>query len=86
MSEALLVVALGLIALAAVTFPLIAGAGRYDDTAALDADVRRYREALEAGTVCPRCRLANAAGSRYCGECGRALEAAAARDPGAGAA
>lgn len=75
MSEALLVAALGLIAVAAVAYPLIAGRDRYDDAAALDTDVERYREALAAGTVCSRCRLANRAGSRYCGECGRALEA-----------
>lgn len=77
MSEALLIVALGLIALAAVAYPLIAGNARYDDPADLDADLARYREAVAAGTVCPRCRLANGAGSRYCGECGQALRGGA---------
>lgn len=75
MSEALLIVALGLIVAAVVAYPLIAGRPRYDDAAALEAEVARYREALAAGTVCARCRAANPADSRYCAECGRALEA-----------
>jgi ribosomal protein L40E len=74
MSEALLIIALGLVVLAAVAYPLMAGRPRYDDAAALEADVTRYREALSAGTVCSRCRAANPPGSRYCGECGRRLE------------
>lgn len=74
MSEAVLVAALGLIAVAAVAYPLIAGGARYEDADALDTDVERYRQALDAGTLCARCRLANREGSRYCGECGRPLE------------
>lgn len=73
MSEALLIIALGLIVLAVVAYPLIAGRPRYDDDAALDADVARYREALDAGTVCSRCRAANPPDSRYCAACGRSL-------------
>lgn len=74
MSEALLIIALGVVVVAAVAFPLVAGRARYDDEATLDADVARYREALNAGTVCPRCRFPNEAGSRFCAECGRELE------------
>lgn len=44
---------------------------------AVEAEITRYREALRAGTVCPRCSFANSAGSRFCSECGSALEAAA---------
>jgi hypothetical protein len=75
MSEYLIVVVLALIAIGAVAFPFLAGLERYDDAAELDADVTRYREALRAGTVCPRCRQANSPGSRFCAECGRDLEA-----------
>jgi hypothetical protein len=74
MNEYLVVVVLGLIALAAVLFPFLAGVARYPDRASLDHDLRRYREAVDAGTVCPRCRAANPAGSRFCADCGRALE------------
>lgn len=70
MSEWLVVVALGIIVVTAVAFPLVAGRARYRDAAALEADVERYRQALAGGTVCPRCRFANPPGSRYCAECG----------------
>lgn len=73
MTEYLLVIVLGIIAIGAVAFPLIAGRTRYDDPARLDADVERYRKALADGTVCPRCRYANTAGARYCADCGREL-------------
>ena len=75
MSEIVIVAALGLIAIAAVAYPFIAGHARYDDPEALEGDLERYREAVESDTVCPRCRLANRSGSRYCGECGRRLKA-----------
>ena len=75
MTETLLIVALGVIVVAAVAYPLIAGRARYEDVAELDADLARYREALTAGTVCGRCRSPNTAGSRFCAECGRALAA-----------
>lgn len=74
MSEIIMVLILGVIALGAVAYPLLVGRARYDDAAELDADIRRYREALEAGTVCPRCRSPNSADARFCGECGRALD------------
>ncbi|NIP80719.1 MAG: hypothetical protein GWM90_16470 [Gemmatimonadetes bacterium] len=74
MTDYLLVIALGAIALGAVAFPFLAGTDRYDDPAELDADIARYREALDAGTVCARCRHANAPDARFCGDCGRALD------------
>jgi hypothetical protein len=73
MTEYLVVLILGLIAAGAVAFPFLTGAHRYDDAAELEADIRRYREAVAAGTVCGRCRAANPPGSRFCAECGRAL-------------
>lgn len=74
MSEYLLVIILGIIAVGAVAFPLLVGRERYADQADLDADVARYREADLAGTICGRCRQASPPGSRFCVECGRSLE------------
>lgn len=74
MSQILLIVVLALIALGAVAFPALVGHGRYTDRKAFDADLRRYRESLREGTLCRRCRTPNPAGSRFCGECGRALD------------
>jgi hypothetical protein len=73
MSDYIVVLVLALVAVGAVAFPLIAGRERYDDPDALDVDLARYREALRAGTVCPRCRQANVPESRFCSECGREL-------------
>jgi hypothetical protein len=73
MSQYLVVIILGLIALGAVAFPFLAGVARYEDAAELEADVRRYRDAVRADTVCARCKAANRAGSRFCTECGREL-------------
>lgn len=73
MSEYLIVIVLGLIALGAVASPFIVGYGRYDDQAELEADIQRYREALRHGTVCAHCREANPSGSRFCRACGKAL-------------
>jgi uncharacterized membrane protein len=73
MTEYLVVVLLGLLAVGAVAFPVLAGLRRYQDAAELEADIARYREAVAAGTVCARCRQANPAGSRFCTECGREL-------------
>jgi Tfp pilus assembly protein PilW len=73
MTEYLVVLILGLVVLGAVAFPFLAGTARYQDPADLDADIRRYRQALAAGTLCSRCREANPQGSRYCQDCGRAL-------------
>lgn len=73
-------VALALVAVAAVAWPALrpsaapARAGDADQTdAALDAEVERYRAALRAGTVCPRCLAANPVDSRFCAECGTPL-------------
>jgi ribosomal protein L40E len=73
MIEYVVVALLGLVVIAAVAFPFLAGVSRYPDAAALDADVKRYREALAADTVCQRCRAANPAGSHFCTECGQEL-------------
>lgn len=73
MAEYIVVFILGLIALGAITFPFLAGVARYDDADELEADVRRYRDAVAAGTVCESCRAANPPGSRFCTECGREL-------------
>jgi uncharacterized OB-fold protein len=73
MTDYLVIAILGLVAIAAVAYPLLAGVARYDDPARLDADVRRYRNALLAGTLCPRCRAASPPGSRFCTDCGHPL-------------
>ncbi len=76
MFQYVIIGALALIALAAVAFPVLAGRGRYPDAPTLDQDLARYRAAVAAGTVCPRCRAANPPSSRFCAECGRELEEA----------
>ncbi len=73
MTELLVVALLGLLVLTAVAFPLIAGVSRYRDWTAFEADLQRYRDAVAAGTVCPRCRAANKSGSHFCTECGHEL-------------
>ncbi len=73
MFQYVIIAALAVIALAAVAFPLLAGRARYPDAETLEQDLARYRAAVAAGTVCPRCRAANAEGSRFCAECGRDL-------------
>jgi hypothetical protein len=74
MTEYLIVAIIGLIAVGAVAYPFLAGTARYHDEAELETDIRRYRDAVAADTVCHRCRAANPPGSRFCTECGRALE------------
>lgn len=74
MTEYLIVAILGIVALGAVAYPFLAGTARYQDSGELDADIRRYRDAVAADTVCARCRAANPPGSRFCTECGRELE------------
>jgi len=73
MSEYLIVIVLGLIAVGAVAFPFIVGRGGYDDAAELEADVQRYRDALREGTLCSHCREANPPDSQFCRSCGHAL-------------
>lgn len=80
MSEYVLVIVLGLIAVGAVLFPLLVGRKRYASAAELEADVERYRAALREGTVCSGCRGANPGGSRFCGDCGRELDAGPGRE------
>lgn len=48
----------------------------------LEQEILRYREALRAGTLCPKCNAANAAGSRFCATCGTALAPAGAATDG----
>ena len=74
MQETILIAILGVIALAAVAYPVLVGRERYAEVDALETDIRRYREALEAGTVCGRCKHANPPDARYCAECGRELD------------
>jgi hypothetical protein len=74
MSETVLILILAVIALGAVAYPLLVGRERYADPDELEADIRRYREALEADTVCARCRNPNDPGARFCAECGREID------------
>lgn len=63
-------------ALALVMLPLMrrrrAESGAADD-ASLETEIRQYRAALRAGTLCRRCGRANRDGARFCADCGRAL-------------
>ncbi len=74
MEQIILIAILAIIALGAVAYPVLVGRERYADADQLEADVQRYREAVEAGTVCPRCRQANTADARFCAECGQPLD------------
>ncbi len=73
MQETILIVILGVVALGAVAYPVLVGWERFSDAAELESEIRRYREALEAGTVCDRCKNANPADARFCAECGEPL-------------
>ena len=74
--EIALIVAVAVVAIGFVAYPLLAG-GDKDVTVfteeALNEQVARYREAIQRGTLCERCLSANAPASKFCGECGRAL-------------
>lgn len=65
--------------------PADVGAGAETDAGAppaslerdeLEAEIARYRAALQSGTACPECRQANPPGSRFCASCGFSLAAA----------
>lgn len=73
--DILLIGVLALAAIALVAYPLLRPGRRPagPEDAALEAEVARYRAALRAETVCPKCLEANPADSRYCADCGRAL-------------
>lgn len=75
MEQIILIAILGIIALGAVAYPVLVGRERYADPAQLEADIKRYQEAVDAGTVCPRCKQANPADARFCAECGEPLDA-----------
>ncbi len=47
---------------------------------AIEREVLRYRAALRAGTLCPRCGQANPADSAFCSDCGRKLPLADAKE------
>lgn len=65
--------------IAFVAWPMIGGrrratdAGGPVDDARIERRIREYREALRRRTVCESCLYANAAGARYCAECGSPL-------------
>jgi hypothetical protein len=80
----LLIVIIGLAAVAAVLLPILrpqhearAGSAQTPlDDAAIESRVEAYRQALRTGTLCLRCGFANAEGSLFCAECGERLVAA----------
>jgi hypothetical protein len=39
----------------------------------LDAEVKRYQQAIKSATLCERCLTANPPKSNYCAECGKTL-------------
>jgi len=39
----------------------------------LDAEVKRYQQAIKSATLCERCLTANPPKSNFCAECGKAL-------------
>ena len=39
----------------------------------LDAEVKRYQQAIKSATLCERCLKANPPKSNFCAECGKAL-------------
>lgn len=50
------------------------------ETDDVEREVLRYRAALRAGTLCPKCGQANPAESVYCSDCGKRLPLADARE------
>ena len=46
----------------------------------VEDEIMRYRAAVRADTLCPRCGQANPPGSKYCCECGRTLPAVDAQE------
>jgi type IV secretion system protein VirB10 len=60
-------------------------AARARGTPEVEAEILRYRAALRAGALCPRCHVANEAGARFCAGCGAALVEDAALPDGDGA-
>ena len=74
--EIAVIIAVAVVALGFVAYPLLTG-GSAQITSfseqALNDEVARYREAIKRATLCDRCLSANAAGSKFCAECGRPL-------------
>ena len=76
--EIFIVIAIAAVAVAAAIMPLVrrgadAAAREPAEPPDLAHEVRAYRAALRAGTLCERCGRANVEGSRYCMECGARL-------------
>ena len=74
--ELALIVAVALIAIGFVAYPLVSSREKnvqLFSEQALDDQVMQYRAALKRGTLCEHCLSANAPGSKYCSECGRSL-------------
>jgi uncharacterized OB-fold protein len=83
MMELAIVITLAVIAFGALMIPLLKGRGAPTDAmsdAPIEEQVRRYREAVRADTICRRCGQANPPASRYCFECGRQLATADAEE------
>jgi hypothetical protein len=65
--------------IAFVAWPMVAGRRRAAhtggpvDDARIERRITEYREALRRRTVCDSCLYANAAGARFCSECGGRL-------------
>ncbi|HEU5210517.1 MAG TPA: zinc ribbon domain-containing protein [Longimicrobiales bacterium] len=95
--ETFLMIVIGLVAVAAVAYPLLRRGSGMDphldpDPSMIEAtdarsagavgppelerEITQYREALRAGTLCPKCSFANSATSRFCAECGTELKPA----------
>ena len=74
--EIAVMVVVAVVAIGFVAYPLLTGSERVTTFSeqALNEQVARYREAMRRGTLCDGCLTANAPGSRFCSECGRALQ------------
>jgi hypothetical protein len=74
--ETAIIVAVVLLALAVVLYPLFADkkrVARFATDGEIRQEVDRYRAAIQSKTLCERCLTANPAKSNYCSDCGRAL-------------
>ena len=74
--ETAIIVAVVLLALAVVLYPLFADrqrVARFATDGEIRQEVDRYRAAMKNKTLCERCLMPNPAKSNYCSDCGRAL-------------
>jgi hypothetical protein len=75
--EWMIVLVIAVLAGGAVLWPLVrtpARTAKFSEQS-LDEAVASYRTAINEGTLCDRCLTANPRGSRYCSDCGSALNA-----------